>query len=258
MAISSELQGHVDELKRLANHHSEQIKHQTESFVRLTRSLSEKEVEVRSIISKENEKNQQNRIAESTKLMANIEEVRTFLEEKLDVILKILIILGDLQRGQSQTLEAINAQVERYQMTLIEIHASIEDCTASTAKMVATVENMRNEARDPKMMQGTENWLGQFCRQLIASGITSAMTAGVIMIATRSEGGHTADDRNVFERPRSHQTVPPISLSSEDAVPATWAWICCHCHASNILVLFPRCPICDHVRDSGCKTFERT
>lgn len=156
---------------------------------------------MQSIISKEVEKNQQNRIAESAKLMANIEEVRAALQETLDVIMKNLADHCDLLQGQDARLEALETHVKEHQTTLSEIHASIEDCTASIVSMVATVEVARNEARDPRIMQGTEKWLGQFASQLVASGITSAMTAVVVMIAARSEGGVCEERRSSTPNP---------------------------------------------------------
>lgn len=190
--------------------------------MRLTKTLSQKEVEVRSIISKENEKNQQNRIAESAKLMANIEEVRKALQEKLDAITDKLTDHGDLQRRQDRNLEALEGHIKEYNIALSEIHASVEDCTASITSMVASMETMRNEARDPNMMQGTEKWLGRFSSQLVASGITSAMTAAVVMIATRSEGSRSEERPNSgtvspqFNRP--HNAGEPDSQPPQTAI----------------------------------------
>ena len=152
---------------------------------------------MRSTISKENEKNQQDRIAESAKLMTNIEQVRTALQEKLDAIIENLTDHGVLQRGQDRHFEALASQMKELQSTLSEVHASIEDCTASITGMVATMEFTRNEARDPQMVQGTGKWLGDFARQLVASGITSAITAIVVMVATRSESGYSEEPRSL-------------------------------------------------------------
>lgn len=156
---------------------------------------------MRSTISKENEKNQQDRIAENAKLMTNIEEVRTALQEKLDAIIEDLTDHGDLQRGQDRHFEALASQMKELQSTLSEVHASIEGCTASITGMVDTMEFMRNEARDPQMVQGTGKWLGDFARQLVASGITSAITAVVVMVATRSESGYSEERRSLTPNP---------------------------------------------------------
>ena len=201
-ATLSGFQGHVDDLKQLAKSlQKDQIQLQTESLLRLTKTLSQKVVEERSVISKENEKHQQDRISESTKLLTNIEEVPTALQEKLDAIMDNLAVHGDLQRGQFQNLEALEVQMKEHQITLSEIHSVVEDGAAGIASMVAKVEIMGDEARDPRMMQGAENWLGQFARQLVASGVTSAMTAVVVMVATRSEANHSEERRPSIPNP---------------------------------------------------------
>lgn len=203
--------------------------------MRLTKTLSQKVVEERSIISKENEKNQQDRIFESTKLLTNIEEVRTALQEKLDAIMHNLAVHRDLQREQFQNLEALEVRMKEHQITLSEIHALVEECAAGIASMVAKVEIIRDEARDPRMMQGAQNWLGQFARLLVASGITSAMTAVVVMIAIRSETGHSEERRSSTSNPgavlpqddgfaskaRSNRSPNDSELSSQPLNPST-------------------------------------
>lgn len=203
--------------------------------MRLTKTLSQKVVEERSIISKENEKNQQDRIFESAKLLTHIEEVRTALQEKLDAIMHNLAVHRDLQRGQFQNLEALEVRMKEHQITLSEIHASVEDCAAGIASMVVKVEIMRNEARDPRMMQGAQNWLGQFARLLAASGIASATTAVVVMIAIRSEAGHSEERRSSNPSPgavlpqdddfaskaRSNRSPNDSELSSQPLNPST-------------------------------------
>lgn len=229
-AALNELQGHVDDFKQLANHQKELVKHETESLARLMEALSQEQVKVRSIVSKESETNQQNRIAESAKLMTNIEEVRKALEGKLDIIMKKLTIHGDIRRGQDENLEALEAHVKEHRITLSKIHASTEDSTASIVSMVATLETMRSEAKDPEIMQGTENWLGKFACQLVAGGITSAMTAVVVMIATRSEAGYTGRRRSSTPNPgavlprddgfaSTAQSDQPPSASESDSHP---------------------------------------
>lgn len=194
-AALNELQGHVDDFKQLANDQQELVKQETQSLARLVKALSQKQAEVRSIISKENETNQQIRVAESAKLMTNIEEVREALEEKLVIIMKKLTSHDDVRRGQDKSLEALQTHVKEHQITLSKIHESTEDSIARIVSMVATLETMRSEAKDPRLMQGTEKWLGAFAGQLVASAITSAMTAVVLMIAKRSEAGDSGRRR---------------------------------------------------------------
>ena len=213
-AALNELQGHVDDFKQLANHQKELIKHETESLARLVKALSQKQVEVRSMISKENETNQQIRVAESAKLMTNIEEVRKALEGKLDTVMEKLTSDDNVRRGQDKNLEALEAQVKEHQITLSKVHASTEDSTARIVSMVATLETMRSEAKDPTIMQGTEQWLGNFARQLVASGMTGAMTAVVVMIATRSEAGDSG-------RWRSSTPDPGAVLPGDDSFAST-------------------------------------
>lgn len=218
----------------------------------------------RNIISKEIEKNQQNRMAETTKLMSSIEEVRTALQEKLDAIMKNLMDHGGFQRGQDQTLKALKAHLKEHQTTLSQIHTSIEDCTASITSMVATIETTRNEARDPGMMQGTAKWLGQFFRQLVASGITSAMTAVVVMIATRSEGGDSEERQSstselgaTLPRDDGFATKAQSERSCDtyifDSGAIKYSITCCYCgRAGNFLIVFQKCPFCNLKQCISC------
>lgn len=206
-------------------------------------------------------------MAETTKLMSSIEEVRTALQEKLDAIMKNLIDHDDFQRGQDQTLKALKAHLKEHQTTLSQIHTSIEDCTASITSMVATIETTRNEARDPGMMQGTAKWLGQFFRQLVASGITSAMTAVVVMIATRSEGGDSKERQSstselgaTLPRDDGFATKAQSERSCDtyifDSISRTikYSITCCYCgRADNSLIVFQKCPVCFHKRCISCK-----
>ena len=183
----AEFQEHVRDLKEATDHQGEQIAVQSEKLVSLTKLLSQKEIGARNTRSEENEKNQQQRIVECTNMMTNIEGVSVALQEKLDTI---IAILGDRKESlswQLRPLEDLEERIITQQVTLNHVQGLAEASVAKVADMIAIMEITRKEAKDPKRLQRTEDWLSRFANQLLASGITSAMTGAVVLIATRSK-----------------------------------------------------------------------
>lgn len=182
MAVA-EFEEHVRDLKQAADRQGEQIAVQSESLVSLSKCSPQKDIGTRSTVSEENEKNQQQGIAESTRMMVHIEGVIVALQEKLDIIISTLADQCDLQLRPLKELEEC---IKTQQITLNQVQNLAEAFFAKVVDLIAILEITRNKA-NPERMQRNDTWLGQFANQLLASGITSAMTGAVVFIATRSK-----------------------------------------------------------------------
>lgn len=194
-------QKHVYDLKKTTDCQGERITAQSEQLVNLTKSLSEKKIGAQSRDSEKHERSQQQRIAESTQTMTQIEGVSTVLQEKLDIIIATLADQGGLPSLQLRPLEMLEKHMITQQVTLKQIQEVAEGSIAKVTDTIVTMEATMKEANHPKHMQETENWLVQFANQLLASGITSAMTGAVVLLAVKwkSSSSEKCADKSVSQ-----------------------------------------------------------
>ncbi|MCJ1455980.1 hypothetical protein MMC28_006337 [Mycoblastus sanguinarius] len=208
-SIPDQLFEQIDSLNRAVSRQGSALEAQSRSLVRLTRCLSEKDKETRATISKENEKNQQHRISENLTTITRIEALVSDLEKKFDPIINALLIL---EQNRSKRDRQLEESLQGQRTDLAEVKSLTEASAGRIAELVETLETIRLEAKYPQQMERTQTWVFDCCRQLVASGITSAMTGVVVYVAMRSDSSSAA--------PAPEQDSAPKSVTDSQPSPS--------------------------------------
>lgn len=178
----------VRDLAKAANKRHNLLEFQAISMIRLTRCLSQKETTIRSAISKENQKNQQHRVSESTRLIINLEARASELKQ---CIKEILRGLEDIKSVQSDQITKI---LHEQSLVFDQIYRGTEASVSKIADMIAIVEQTRQSAIVPQQVENTGAWLGEIAKQLLISGLTSGMTGIIVTLAMRDDGKTRVSD----------------------------------------------------------------
>ena len=175
------LEKQIEDLSDSAINHEDTLKAQGRSLARLTHCLSQKERGMRSLISQENEKNQQHRLSQNANTIIEFDKRILEMKRWVDLVHQRL---DTMQAEHSRMLEAtINEQ----KTALAQIHLKVEESFSEVAKTVEVIQQNVQNATRPNNVPGTANWLSIFARQLVASGITSAGTGAVVLLAIRDK-----------------------------------------------------------------------
>ena len=178
----------VRDLAKAANERQNLLESQAESLVRLTRCLSRKETTIRSAISKENQKNKQHRVSDSTRLIINLEARASELKQ---CIKEILRGVEDIKSVQSDQITKI---LHEQSLVFDQINRGNEASVSKIADMIAIMEQTRQSAIVPQQVENTGAWLSEIAKQLLISGLTSGMTGVVVALAMQDDGKTRVSD----------------------------------------------------------------
>ncbi|KAL6719451.1 hypothetical protein ACLMJK_003691 [Lecanora helva] len=154
------LEDQMRNISESANDHGNDLRAQGDSLLRLTRCLSKKEQDMRSLISQENERNQQHRLSQNAK--------------KLDKV-------------QAEQCRLVLATTDGQKVRPADIHHKVEESLSKVAQVVEAMQQSVNDASRSNNVANAAEWLKTFARQLVFSGITSAMTGEVVLLANQDK-----------------------------------------------------------------------
>ena len=178
-----ELDQRLPELQQAIELHGDKLTKQAKDLAKLVRCISEKDVQTRALISLMNERSHRNRVTQSTRTILKLHEINMNLGSKSDTLSRHL---ADISEQQSEQQYSLTQMIERQQKSLDSIEDTIGISVQTLARKVAEIDRRVWNARRPMQLEETMGWLRQLCQQLVASAITSAMTATVVLIATRN------------------------------------------------------------------------
>ena len=186
-AVPAQLTQQIHEFKCAAQDHGDKLATLRQGLKKSREALSQELLETRDTVIAMNEKFTQEQISRSADTLMRIEETRENLARMLDSITNNLNIGGHNEDERLQTFEkALDGQ----KLALCQVQRSVEASLVQLTETVADLQMGMEEGRDMRQMNVDSQWLGRLCGQIIASGITSAMTGAVVFLATKS--GYTA------------------------------------------------------------------
>ncbi len=105
------------------------------------------------------------------------------MTKKLDSMFETLDKLESLQ---SERIKTFQRELDTQRHALHQVHLSVESSVRGLAELVKSANPAKEDAEKSGQEGGQRDWLGQVSGQLVASGITSAMTGSVVTLATQS------------------------------------------------------------------------
>lgn len=163
--VPSQLTRHIDELENAARDHGEKLATLTKNLTQASRSFSRELLETRDAISQMNQASQQQGGDRTTDTLMRMDRIRAELVTALD---SMMGILQDRRYLEDQRIRVLEASLTRLEET------------------AAIVQGVREEVKNITQAEIGSGWLKQISRQLVSSGITSAMTGAFVFMATKS------------------------------------------------------------------------
>lgn len=181
-AIPDQLTHQIQDLTHAAQGHGDRLAALGQDLREFVKSLSQEQIEARNNVAVVNEASQQQQISKSTDTLMRMDEIRMNLAEMLD---STIDMLDKRKHLEDERIQIVEKDLEEQRVALREVQHSVEASVAKLTDTMAFVRMVRDEAENTRQSNINTGWRGQFYGQLIASGITSTMTAAFVFVATR-------------------------------------------------------------------------
>ena len=182
-AIPTQLTQQIHSLTHAAQDHGDKLAALSQDLVQSIDSVSQELSGVRDNITVVSENSEQQQIRRSTDTLMRMDEVRENLAQMLKSIIDTLKERGRLEDKRLQTFKK---NLDDQRIALRGVQHSVEASLDALTDAAAAVRMVADEVENRRRANGDTGWLGQLYGQLVASGITSAMTGAVVFLATKS------------------------------------------------------------------------
>lgn len=182
-AIPTQLTQQIHSLTHAAQDHGDKLAVLSQDLVQSIDSISQKMSEARDNVMLVDDISQQQQICRSTATLMRMEEVRENLARMLN---SIIDTLKEREHLEDKRLRTFKTNLDNQRIALREVQHSVDASFVKLTDAAAAVRTVANELENRTQANVDAGWLGRFYGQLVASGITSAMTGVVVFVATKS------------------------------------------------------------------------
>ena len=191
-----EMNEQIHDLVQYTSDRDGTLRTQIDKLAKLVECLSMKDLDSRAALSERNEKNQQHRVTENTRILYHVDRSIQSLQDQLTSVQQTL---SDLPYTETQYLLCM---VREQSLELDRMHESHERSLATLAKTVEAMSSNAQQAASPDKMQLTVGWVGEYSRLLIACGISGVVAGSVVATSNNEYKRKGLTDDGTDDRPR--------------------------------------------------------